>query len=351
MTIVRLKGIKRFRDRHGKWRCYHRKTGKPIKSEFGSIEFFLELQDITETDGLNPIDLGTTFGTLFKEYKESLSFISLAERTKRDYNRVFFYLKFLNNRDLSAIKREHIISVRDEATIKMGRRFGNYVCQVLSIVFNWGIDRGKLRHNPAIRIRKLTKSKNSRRTNRPWSDLERKIVLSEALPHVRLPIALMMFTGFGPKDAVSLQKRCLTNGHIETIRSKTGEEVFWPVLTPLRMILDATPQHTAETLCATSRGQPWTQDGLQCMWQRLKKRLENEGKIDSGLTLYGLRHTLAVILREVGHDERTIADALGQRTIEMARHYARGADLRRKMHIVASSLDEELKARQSSLND
>jgi integrase len=39
-----------------------------------------------------------------------------------------------------------------------------------------------------------------------------------------------------------------------------------------------------------------------------------------------LRHTVAVILRECGYDERTIADALGQKTIEMARLYARGAD-------------------------
>jgi hypothetical protein len=36
-----------------------------------------------------------------------------------------------------------------------------------------------------------------------------------------------------------------------------------------------------------------------------------------------------VILRECGFDEHTIADALGQKTIEMARHYAKGADLKR----------------------
>jgi hypothetical protein len=29
----------------------------------------------------------------------------------------------------------------------------------------------------------------------------------------------------------------------------------------------------------------------------------------------------------MGYDERTISDALGQKTIEMARRYARGADL------------------------
>jgi hypothetical protein len=36
-----------------------------------------------------------------------------------------------------------------------------------------------------------------------------------------------------------------------------------------------------------------------------------------------LRHTVAVILRECGYDERIIAGALGQKTIEMARLYVR----------------------------
>jgi len=65
-----------------------------------------------------------------------------------------------------------------------------------------------------------------------------------------------------------------------------------------------------------------------CVKVRLK--LEAEQRVNSGLTLYGLRHTVAVILRECGYDERTIADALGQKTIEMARLYARGADLTKR---------------------
>ena len=44
-------------------------------------------------------------------------------------------------------------------------------------------------------------------------------------------------------------------------------------------------------------------------------------------------------MRELGFDERTIADALGQKTIEMARHYAKGADLKPKMRAVVKSLD------------
>lgn len=65
--------------------------------------------------------------------------------------------------------------------------------------------------------------------------------------------------------------------------------------------------------------------------------------------LYGLRHTVAVILQEAGHDERTIADALGQRTIEMARHYAKGADLRGKMRGVVALFDEELNRRRTRI--
>ncbi|MDR3464089.1 MAG: hypothetical protein P4L76_17435 [Beijerinckiaceae bacterium] len=68
-----------------------------------------------------------------------------------------------------------------------------------------------------------------------------------------------------------------------------------------------------------------------------------------GLTLYGLRHTVGVILREMGYDERTIADALGQKTIEMARPYAEGADLKPKMRGVVKRLDKELLKRRTKV--
>jgi integrase len=103
------------------------------------------------------------------------------------------------------------------------------------------------------------------------------------------------------------------------------------------------------TLCASSAGRPWTLDGFRASWRTLRIRLEKGGAIGPGLTLYGLRHTVAVILREAGHDERTIADALGQKTIEMARHYARGADLRGKMRGVVASFDEELNKRRTKI--
>jgi integrase len=102
------------------------------------------------------------------------------------------------------------------------------------------------------------------------------------------------------------------------------------------------------TLCANSDGKPWTVSGFRASWRPIRLQLERDGKIGPALTLYGLRHTVAVILREIGCDERTIADALGQKTIEMARHYAKGADLKPKMRGVVRSFEDELEKRKSN---
>ena len=51
----------------------------------------------------------------------------------------------------------------------------------------------------------------------------------------------------------------------------------------------------------------------------------------------------------VAIDERTIADALGQETIEMARHYAKGADLKPKMRGVVKSFEAELDKRKTKI--
>jgi integrase len=53
-------------------------------------------------------------------------------------------------------------------------------------------------------------------------------------------------------------------------------------------------------------------------WGKLRQKLEKDGSIGPGLTPYGLRHTLAVILRQRDYDERAIADALGQKTVAAA---------------------------------
>jgi integrase len=325
MTVVRVKGFKIFKDRHGRWRCYHRKTGTPMdlgKAPIGSPEFFAECQRLSALMATATPKPGT-LGMLITAYRDHPAFRDLAPRTRSDYQGVFDYLKPIADTLLVKFDRPLVVRIRDKAAATRGRKFGNDVKARFSSLFAWGSERGYLASNPASGIKDIRRPKRMPDANRPWADEEREAVLAAAPPHIRPAIALMMFTGLGPRDALALPRSYYRDGEIATRRSKTGEPVFWPCPAPLTEILASAPHHAAVTLCANSNGRPWTLSGFRASWRPVRKRLEIEGRVGPGLTLYGLRHTVAVILREIGCDERTIADALGQKTIEMARHYAK----------------------------
>jgi integrase len=349
MTRIKVKGFQIFKDRHGKWRCYHRKTGERIdleKHPLGSAEFFAEVARLGALVVAATPRPGT-LGLLIQAYKSHAAFMQLAPRTRADYQRVFDYLKSIGDTPLVKVNKPLIVRIRDKAAEMRGRRQGNYVQSVLSLVFAWGSERGFVEQNPAAGIKHIRRKRGLPDPNRPWSDEERHAVMDGAPEHMRLPLGLMMFTGLGPEDALSLPRSFFKENEIATKRSKTGEPVYWPCPAPLIELAAAAPSHDAITLCANSYGRPWTGSGFRASWRTIRKRLEKAGAIGSGLTLYGLRHTVAVILRECGFDERTIADALGQETLEMARHYAKGADLKPKMRGVVKVFDEELNKRKT----
>src|SRR4028119_555533 len=103
MTVVRVKGFQIFKDRHGKWRCYHRKTRTPVdldKAPLGSAEFFAEcgrIADLVKATAPKP----GTFGLLVTEYRSSPAFLDLAPRTKADYQRILDCLAPLSSVSLT----------------------------------------------------------------------------------------------------------------------------------------------------------------------------------------------------------------------------------------------------------
>jgi len=158
-------------------------------------------------------------------------------------------------------------------------------------------------------------------------------------------LALMMNTGLDPSDALRLRKDQIDDGTIWGVRGKTGEEVAIPVSPTLQEALDRITDHEAETVLSNSRGEAWTYNGFSTVWHRFKSTLEKEGFIEKGLTLKGLRHTVATTLREAGLDERRIADLLGQKTPSMARHYSRSANLADKNRETIATLEKEIERR------
>ncbi|AMM86499.1 hypothetical protein AZF01_21005 [Martelella sp. AD-3] len=75
--------------------------------------------------------------------------------------------------------------------------------------------------------------------------------------------------------------------------------------------------------------------------------LEEQGKVQPGLTLKGLRHTVATILREMGKDYASIQLVLGQNTEAMARHYSRRADMREQTTGAMADFEAEVNRRKT----
>src|SRR4051812_16645512 len=220
MAIERIKGVKQYNDRHGKWRCYHRKTGKPILAEYKSADFYAEISALDSKIGKTLAAKAGTLGGLIAAYRDGSRFKSRAARTRSDYQKVFDYLKPLHDVALTRVDSALVIGIQDKAWQTRGRRFANYVVAVLSLVFNWGKPRLLVKSNPAENIEDVERPRNQPEPHRIWSDDECEAVLELANPHIKPALAIMMFTGLGPKDTLTLPKTFYRDGRIATQRLK-----------------------------------------------------------------------------------------------------------------------------------
>jgi integrase len=332
-TVVRIKGIKRYRaPKNGKIYCYHRATGERIDEPFGSAEFFTRLAELdAKANGIAAAAARpNSLEAVILDYKQSDNFKDLAPRTKRDYESVFTFLHPLWEAPLSSFTTPKLVKLRNKWREMRGRRFVNYVRAVLSIVFEHGKELGIVEYNPAIAVKQVRRARGAELANRPWTLKERKAALAHLPPHIKLPIAIGLFTGIREGDILRLPRSIVKGGCITFTTSKRLVAIDITVLPDLRKAIQEAPKHDAITLCANSRGKPWTESGFRASWRTERRKLESAGLIEPGLTFHGLRHTVATVLAEAGVSEEDIAAVLGQKTSRMASHYSRTADRSRR---------------------
>lgn len=342
---VKVKGFKLFKDRHGKQRCYHRSTGIAINIDeypFDSVEFLGECGRIAALKGESIIKPGS-LGLLIKEYKGSSQWQELKPKTREWYEMGFQYLRPINDTPLLRFKPSLVVKIRDKALKKKGWYFANLVKTTLSTTFSWGAERDYIENNPAKQVRKIKRPKDLARANRPWSIAERTVVLDEADAHAKQVFAALLYIGMDPCDAVKIPKTKFNGEAFDFRRQKTGNPVWKPAPKALKKIIAAMPKHDAITLFANSYGNPWTKSGFDSYWYKLKKSLEERWLINKGLTLKGLRHTHATMIRESGGSHREVADALGDKSEAMGAWYSRDADLKEGQSRVINAFDKHHK--------
>jgi integrase len=335
---VPMKGIKKYKDRHGKLRCYHRATGTALKAEYGTAEFICEVQALDrKVKSQEP--LPGSLGLAIKAYLAWDHFKSLAPDTQVGYRRYLKFLDPITDMPLKSIEAPFLAEMRDMLTRERGSRQANYVLSVTHNIFEFAIERGWVKHNPVPHVKRAKRPRGMRKANRAWTLQERRTVLEEAPWQIKVPLALAMFTGLRKKDCLTLPKTAIRDSVIYRDTSKTNEEMPIPVHSGLQMILGAAPTHEAATVAATTNGTPWTESGFNSVWDRFKNKLEADGRIGAHLTIHGLRHTVGNMLAESDASLDDIRRALGQKTLAMAQHYSERAEKRSAVRRAMEKLD------------
>lgn len=329
MVTMKIRGLNKVSSK-GKTYYYHRKTQTRIKFTFGTAAFLEEVERLDRLLEKNAGDTSVgTLGHLIRQYRSSPEFQALAPRTKTDYQKVFDFLQPLHTCPISQIDAKFILGIRDKAFRKHKTRFANYVLQVLRLLFSWGVPRGLASSNPARGLQKIKSPKGIPKKNRSWKKQELEAALSEAPTHLKTAIVLGAYCGLREGDMIRFPHSGYDGQSIKFVQRKTGEEVWLPVATIAKTILDQAPKH-CPIMVTGQRGRPYTESGFRAVFFRYIKSLERAGKIGSGLTFHGLRHTAGTYLADAGCDTRDIAAVLGHATEKMAEHYTRGSDRRRR---------------------
>lgn len=338
---VRVVGINRYRDRHGKVRVYWRRKGAPgvaLDPTLSGVELAAEV-DRLEKLYLRPAAKAGTLALLIGEYKaNSNHWRGLGQRTHKDYERVFTWLGRAKDEPLIAFTAPIVAGMRDRARDEYEPKFANQVVTTLKMVFRYGVEHGSARENPATGLEKATGG--NKRPNRPLSPDEAVTLLSES-PKGFLPVlALALYCGIRQGDIAALPRNSVKGDWIgfEQGKTKRWHEAF--MCDELRRVLSRIPAHNATTLLVSSRGTPWDEEGIKSAIDRLVTKLEKAGKIGAGVRFHGLRHTGATWLEEAGFEEGQTKHFLGHGPRTVSGRYGQSASrktLVREMSLVIES--------------
>ncbi|WP_169543923.1 tyrosine-type recombinase/integrase [Sneathiella aquimaris] len=337
---IKIHGVKSYRS-NGKKYYYHRKSGTRIKEKYGTLRFALKVEELNHI--CEPEKFGSipgTWGALIEKYRSSEDFHRLAPRTKSDYQNIFSYLSNMRAAPLDRITPVSVEELKNHTLKERKRDFTNKMLGVLSLTFNFGIRNGLCKQNPVEKIRRIPRDKRKAPANRPWTNEEITVVLKNApTAEIAAGIGLSAYTALRSGDVLSLKWSDYQNGLIQCQQSKTGDFVWVPVITELRAILDSMDRGPAFIVLNT-HGKPYTSSGFQTQFQKLKRSLINQGKIGKGLTIHGLRVTVATRLAEAGCTINEIRAVTGHTTNDSVERYVRTVDQKRQAQTAMQKLEQ-----------
>ena len=338
---VKVSGVKRYKDRHGKVRLYHRASGTPIDPSLSGQEIAAEVARLDKLHGKIAAKAGT-LGSLLASWKASPAFTDLAERTKADYRKIMDYLEPIAGTPLAEIGSGFIAKLRDKTIKKKRAGFTNHMLAMLSSAFKHGLEYEMVDANPCRDIAKAKMTSDRKRPNRAWTPEERANVPAAAWPQLRLPLLLARTWGIRRGDIVKMPRSAYVDGWLTFRAGKNDALITLPVRGDLKVEMDAAmanaPTGDSTLLCLNTRGEPWTENGLSVQIAKFLAECRQRGIMGPKGSIHGLRHSVGAELRAAGYSAEQRKMVLGHDTDEMAEHYSASADVRGELIQMADML-------------
>lgn len=300
----------RERTRHGKlvWYVRRERHGKRVRidGEFGSREF-IEAYHAALADQA-PVKAGAavhgTLGWLITEYLASPTWRNTARETRKQLTYQFDRLMAqAATVRLSSITSRAIVEGRDRraATPSDANKF----LRAMNRLMSWAVERQLIENNPAKGIAKL-RLPNADVGFHTWTEDE-CAAYEDRWPvgtRERLAFDILLYTGFRRGDAVRLGRQHVKDGIARIRSSKTGEDLFVPILPPLAESILATKTGDMAFLI-TAKGTPF---GKEAFGTWFRKACQAAGVPGSA---HGLRKAGAVRAAEGGATETQLNALFG----------------------------------------
>lgn len=328
MAKIRVKYVKAFQDRHGRWRHYFRRPGHPsvaLPGEPGS-KAFAEAYEAALRGAPAPkaerIAPGT-FSAVIAEYYDSTRFGALADGTQRTYRRALE--KFRESWGAVPVEDftpAYCDDVMDALAGKPGAR--ENLRKPLRLVLKLAVRRGHIAVSPMDGVR-LPRAPLKGFAAWTDDDIARFEAHWKCGTRERLALALLLYTVQRRGDVVTMGRQHAKPGKIHVAQAKSGGRTrLWiPIHPALQAELDRVPA-TQLTFLQTAYGQPFSAAGFTNWFRDAAQAAGLKDRTPHGLRKAGSRR-----LAEAGCTPHQIMAITGHRNLSEVTLYTASADQER----------------------
>ncbi|MAM61428.1 tyrosine-type recombinase/integrase [Maritimibacter sp. UBA3975] len=304
-----------YRQRNG---LYFQRRGwktRKIKADFGTPDFWKEYADLIAGMYGAPKVSTRTFGALIKDYHKSPRYRRLKPRTALDYDKYLdFFQAIMADANPANMQRKDVIRLRDTNAEKP--YFANYSLRVLRVLMEHCVDLGWRETNPAKGVPEIKTEKAGRE---PWPRELLEAFRSECVIGTRERLVMELCVGTGQRigDVLEMRWSDIQDGAIVVKQSKTGKELWVPILPELQAALDVASRHSVYLVTNERGTNRWSYRGASHAVRTVREKI---GALD--YDIHSWRYNAACELLEAGCEDDLIASVTGQ-SPAMVLHYTK----------------------------